>query len=279
MKHLIASLLLMTAASAAPAMGPWQQTPHKTPQNAAHSSCHLDQPCALGARSYHVMEPEGWDGRTPLPVLVHFHGWGRNGVHAQKSDRIGASTQRRGVLLVTPNGRRNTWDFWGGDLEDVQFTNQVLQDVAARYPVDADHIYVSGYSYGAAMAWRYVCESGNHVAALLAIAGAIPPDENCAEAPRQARHVHGTNDTVMRAPYSPFGAGEAMALWRAKLDCGAGADGGRWQVRSFLTFNREGWECAQGAVVLDRHPGGHFVPHGWIGRQLDELLGLTPSYP
>ncbi|MGR3460460.1 MAG: hypothetical protein ACU0AX_10460 [Roseovarius sp.] len=34
-----------------------------------------------------------------------------------------------------------------------------------------------------------------------------------------------------------------------------------------------------GHIVRDVHPGSHFIPRGWIARQLDELLGLPPSYP
>ncbi|UWQ33446.1 polyhydroxybutyrate depolymerase [Leisingera sp. M527] len=257
-------------ASAAAAMGPSKP-----------SDCHGETACQLGDRSYHVMEPEGWDGVTPLPVLLHFHGWARTGVNAQRSGRIGASTKRRGVLLVTPNGRRKTWDFWSPETGDVGFTNEVLRDVAKRYPVDAGRIYVSGYSYGSAMAWRYVCESGNHVAALLGIAGAFPPGETCPEAPREVRHVHGVSDTVMPFPDDgPGGQAVPMGLWRARLDCGAGQPAGDWQVVDFLKLSRTEWRnCASGQVVLDTHPGGHFIPHGWIGRQLDELLGRTPSYP
>lgn len=246
----------------------------------AAERCHLDVPCTLGERSYHVMEPDGWDGETPLVVLMHFHGWARTGVHAQNSDRIGASTRRRGVLLVTPNGRRKTWDFWRAGSEDVGFADQVLADVLARYPVDAQQIYVSGYSYGAAMAWRYACESGNDLAALLAVAGSIDQRETCAEAPPAVRHVHGLSDTVMDFPMGPGGdTTYPVALWRARLGCAAGQGQGHWQLRSFLTFTRTSWDCAKGAVTLDLHPGGHFVPHGWIGRQLDELMGRAPSYP
>jgi len=32
-------------------------------------------------------------------------------------------------------------------------------------------------------------------------------------------------------------------------------------------------------VTLDVHNGGHFIPHGWIARQLGEHLGLKPTYP
>ncbi len=269
MRYVFAFLTFLIATSAH-AMGPWKA-----------SDCHLDQPCDLDGRSYHVMEPEGWDGESPLPVLVHYHGWGRNGVHAQRSDRIGASTKRRGVLLVTPNSVGRAWEYWQTDSGEVDFTNAVLEDVAQRYPVDVDKIYVSGYSLGSVMAWRYACESGNHVAALLAIAGALHEDSRCAEAPAEVRHVHGLTDTVMGYSTGPAGDDPtyAVGLWRARLGCEAGQDGGDWQVREFLTFHRNAWDCDAGRVVLDLHPGGHFVPHGWIGRQLDELLGRTPSYP
>ncbi len=245
---------------------------------AADDTCHGALPCALGERSYHVMAPDGWDGVSPLPVLMHFHGWGRTGVHAQNSERIGASTKRRGVLLVTPNGAGKTWDFWGKDTADVSFGDAVLADVAKRYPVAEDQIYVSGYSYGAAMAWRYACHSGEDVAALLAIAGSISQGETCDEAPQQVRHVHGVEDTVATLP---IGAGDdlPLGLWRARLRCAEATPQGDWQARSFLTLTRSHWTCANGSVTLDLHPGGHFVPHGWIGRQLDQLLGLTPSYP
>ena len=242
--------------------------------------CHLSKPCKLDDRSYHVMEPDGWDGVTPLPVLLHFHGWSRTGTHAQRSERVGLSAKRRGVLLVTPNGRSKTWNFRQAGSEDVSFADHVLEDVAARYPVDADRIFVSGYSYGSAMAWRYVCHSGNDVAALLAVAGSIHQGETCAEAPAEIRHVHGLDDTVMEFPMGPGGDTQyPVSLWRASMDCDVGRRQDDWAAKPWLKLNRTSWDCAKGHVTLDLHPGGHFIPHGWIGRQLDELLGLTPSYP
>ncbi|MFS4582378.1 alpha/beta hydrolase family esterase [Phaeobacter sp. C3_T13_0] len=264
-------LVAALTASSALAMGPWKGN---------DASCGADLACALGERSYHVLEPDGWNGVSPLPVLLHFHGWSRTGKHAQRSDRVGASAKRRGVLLVTPNGRAKSWNFWTAGTEDVPFTDAVLADVAKRYPVDAARIFVSGYSYGSAMAWRYACHSGKDVAALLAVAGSIDQSETCEEAPEEVRHVHGLADTVMDFPVGPGGdVTYPVALWRRQLGCSESEPRGDWQARSFLTLSRTTWTCDQGAVVLDLHPGGHFIPHGWIGRQLDELLGLTPSYP
>lgn len=249
---------------------------------AAQESCHAEIPCALGDRSYHVKEPDGWDGSSPMPVLLHFHGWQRQGTLIVKHARISGATRRRGVLLLAPNGRNRTWDFWSPGTPDVDFAAAVLADAAKRYPIDPDRIYVSGYSFGSAMAWRFVCERGRGIAALLAIAGTLRQGESCAEAPREVRHVHGTSDTVMDFPFGPGGdTTYPVALWRRAFECGQGAGAGEWRVTDKDQFARTVWaDCAAGGpVTLDIHSRGHFIPRGWIARQLDELLGLAPTYP
>ncbi len=261
--------LLLLSVTPAFAMGPWK------------TDCHGDAACPLGDRSYHVLEPDGWDGETPLPLLLHFHGWARQGDAVVNHQRIAGATRLRGVLLVAPNGLGKSWNFWTSDTKDVAFANRVLEDVASRYPIDPERIYVSGYSYGGAMAWRYACQSGDGAAALLAIAGSIRQTEDCPQAPAQVRHVHGTDDTVMDFPLGPGGdTTYSVSLWRQKYNCAAATPRGDWSVKPFLTLSRVEWtDCAKGRVTLDTHPGGHFIPHGWIGWQLDELLGRTPAYP
>ena len=245
--------------------------------------CHGDVPCALGDRSYHVREPDGWDGTTPLPVLIHFHGWQRTGALPVKHQRISGATRLRGVLLIAPNGNRKTWNFWSAETEDVAFAEDVIRDVSARYPVDADNIFVSGYSYGSIMAWRVACDRGRrlNIRALLGISGTLRQSEDCAEAPREVRHVHGLKDNVLDFPYGPDGdTTYPVSLWRGAMGCGSGTEASTWKQVDFLDFSRTAWtDCTAGKVALDVHPGGHFIPHGWIARQLDELLGLPLSYP
>ena len=245
-------------------------------------ACELEVPCPVGDRSYHVREPDGWDGESPLPLLVHFHGWQRTGALPVQHQRISGATRRRGVLLVAPNGLRRTWDFWYPETDDVAFAREVIADVKRRYPVDEANIYLSGYSYGSIMAWRVACDRGEGIRALLGISGTLSADETCKTAPREVRHVHGLADNVLDYPTGPDGDTDyAVQLWRTRMDCALpGEAEGDWSVVPFLTHTRRSWTCSNGmSVVLDKHPGGHFIPHGWIGRQLDELLGLPLAYP
>lgn len=245
-------------------------------------SCHADIACPLGDRSYHVLEPDGWDGVSPLPVMLHFHGWGRQGTLIVKHQRISGATRRRGVLLLAPNGQGRTWNFWGSGGGDVDFAARVIEDAAQRYPIDRDRIYVSGYSFGSAMAWRFACERGNGVAALFAVAGSIDQDTDCTQMPREVRHVHGTTDTVMRFPFGPEGSHYGpVRLWRRMAGCKAPSDKAEWRPTPPLRIERTVWStCAAPArITLDVHGGGHFIPRGWIARQLDEMLERPFSYP
>lgn len=244
----------------------------------AQTECVDQVPCQLGDRSYHVKLPDNWDGVSPMAVMLHFHGWQRQGTLIVKHGRISGATRLRNVLLLAPNGQNKTWNFWSAGTSDVDFARAVLEDAAERYPIDRENILVSGYSYGSAMAWRFVCEDGADVRALLAVSGTLDQSEECATAPREVRHVHGLSDTVMDFPFGPDGDTLfPVALWRNALGCDAPTGTNQYATTEKDQFDRTIWsDCAGGTVMLDLHPRGHFIPRGWFAQQLDELL-TAPS--
>lgn len=175
------------------------------------SACAGQAPCTLGDRSYHLRVPDTWDGQSPLPVLLHFHGWARQGDLIVRHNRIATRIVSDRFLLLAPNGLGKTWDFWLAGSRDTPFARAVLEDAGKRFPIDPDRIYVSGYSWGANMAWRFVCENGADVAALLAVSGALPGLTDCATQPRTVRQVYGLDDSVLPYPFGPDG-GTAHAV-------------------------------------------------------------------
>ena len=250
-----------------------------TPALAEDTQCLEQVPCQLGDRSYHVKLPDDWDGVTPMPVMLHFHGWARQGTLIVKHARISGATRKRGVLLLAPNGLNKSWDFWHPGSPDTDFGAAVLEDAAKRYPIDRSRIYVSGYSWGSNMAWRYACENGSEVRALLAVSGTLDQDESCETFPQEVRHVHGLTDNVLDYPFGPDGDETyAVSLWRDKLGCGDVTGRDSYSTTERDHFERHIWaDCTHGKVTLDVHPRGHFIPRGWFAKQLDELLAEGKS--
>ncbi len=241
-------------------------------------SCGGDIPCKLGNRAYNILLPDNWDGVTPLPVMMHFHAFLRRGRTVVNHPRIGSATQPRGVMLIAPSAQNRAWRFWQDAPNDIAFADAVLADVEKRYPVDQSQIYISGFSFGAAMAWRYACVRGDRIAGLMTISGTIPQATPCPNPPEQVRHVHGLQDIWMSLPRGPgHDATNAVALWRKAFQCGRGRITAKYNIRPGIGATHIVWDqCTQGrSVTLDVHNGGHFIPEGWLGAQLDDLMPKT----
>lgn len=233
-------------------------------------ACGGDGRCMLGDRWYNARTPPGWDGRSPLPVLLHFHGWGRRSEGVLRNRRVADAAAGAGALLIAPQGEGRSWRFWRPDSPDSDFALAVIEDAAKRWPIDRSRIVVSGFSYGGAMVWRLACDKGPVARAFLSIAGTLWNDEDCA-APVRLSHVHGLKDNVMDYPFGPDGAEEgAVSLWLKENRCAAAPDEDARRGR----FHCRRWtHCAGPEVELCTHPWGHMIPRSWLSYALPRALG------
>jgi polyhydroxybutyrate depolymerase len=232
-------------------------------------ACGGADPCEVDGRTYRAQAPEGWDGQSPLPVLLHFHGWGRQGVNVIRNDRVAGAASSNGMLLLAPDGLGKSWSFWrSGEDRDVAFSDAVLADAARRWPIDPAGIYISGFSYGAAMAARVACARGDRYAGYLLIAGTLwdQTDADCAPGPLRLWQVHGLRDTVMDLPIQGGDPAYAVALWRRAN----GPDAAREETTGIFTCRH--WSAARGETRLCLHRFGHMIPKDWLSYALPQIL-------
>ena len=91
---------------------------------AVSGACGPDSHCEVEGGYYLASEPPGWDGTSPLPIVVYFHGWNGspegtfrnkamvNGVNRLASGLAAMTTASREGLLINKAvlaGIRRPW--------------------------------------------------------------------------------------------------------------------------------------------------------------------------
>jgi phospholipase/carboxylesterase len=99
---------------------------------------------------FSVYVPEQWDGETAMPLVVALHGGSGHGRDFLWSWL--ADARSRGVLLMAPTARDRTWSIMSMEDVDADGIKQMIEAVAARYPIDRSRVLLTGMSDGATYA-------------------------------------------------------------------------------------------------------------------------------
>ena len=99
---------------------------------------------------FSVYVPEQWDGERAMPLVVALHGGSGHGRDFLWSWL--ADARSRGVLLMAPTARDRTWSIMTMEDIDADGIKQMIEGVAARYPLDRSRILLTGMSDGATYA-------------------------------------------------------------------------------------------------------------------------------
>ncbi len=168
-------------------------------------------------RSYLVHVPANYDPNKPTPVVVAFHGGGGNATKMIRFSGLNQKADQAGFLVVYPNGtgRLGFLTFHGGnccgyamknDVDDVQFTQEVLDDLAKVANVDPKRVFATGMSNGAIMSYRVASELSNRIAAIAPVGGPMGMETCQPQHPVSVIHFHGTDDQ-----FAPFAGGKGRA--------------------------------------------------------------------
>lgn len=251
---------------------------------------------AVQGRPYEVRVPNGYDGTTPLPLVIMAHGYGVTGRGQDIFFPVSGQVDAKRFLYAMPNGTvdRLGKRFWNATeaccnfehlaIDDVAFFRALVDDIKQRYPVQPGRVFLVGHSNGAFMSLRLACDASDVFAGVVAVAGSTFDDaQRCGEGqPVPILLVHGDQDTAVpingRDGLYP-GAKETGARFARRNGCTGGwKDGERLDLLGSGDAETQGSTiegCApRGAVELWTHEGtGHLPLYDarWTSRIIDWL--------
>jgi polyhydroxybutyrate depolymerase len=251
----------------------------------AHAQASI--PVTLADGRYVAVPPPGWDGKTPLPLLLYVHGYGDDPEKLLADAPLIQAMNQARVLAILPAGEDGAWSFRGSPhqgRDDLAFLHEVVADARRRWPVDPKHVIAGGFSIGASMVWDLACHSPQGFTAFLPFSGTfwVPYPDHCDGGPVNLRQVHGTDDHTFPMWGRPIGL-----LWRQgdtrkgfeilkQLDA-CPAEPAHEPAPDGLDC--EVWTgCAGGTQLrLCLHTGDHYVNPAWLASGLAWALTLPAS--
>jgi polyhydroxybutyrate depolymerase len=157
-------------------------------------------------RSYLVHVPPKYDPKKPTPVVLAFHGGGANADSMVRFSGLNEKSDEAGFVVVYPNGTgrlERVLTFNGGNccayamnnkVDDVEFTRQLLDDLAKSVNIDPKRVFATGMSNGGIMAYLLASELSDRIAAIAPVAGPMGTETCQPKRPVPVIHFHGTAD-------------------------------------------------------------------------------------
>ena len=113
--------------------------------------------------------------RAPALVMLHYRG----GTPTRMADYTDASqfVLQHGAWVILPQGIDGSWSDDpkrdAGRTDDSGFLQEVIRESLADYPLDAKHVYMTGFSKGGFMVERFVCDHPDQLAAASWVSAAL----------------------------------------------------------------------------------------------------------
>lgn len=173
-------------------------------------------------REYLLYIPESYTDGESFPLVFSLHGAGGTKENQYELSQFNLLAENENFILVTPEATAlQIGDFkvWNQQSDpdranDVDFIDKLIGEIANRYNVDLNRVYLAGSSNGAFMALQITCQLSEKIAATAAVKGYMTPEQiNVCNptTPTSIIQMHGTED-----PLVPYESVEAtIQFWRA----------------------------------------------------------------
>lgn len=162
-------------------------------------------------RTYILYVPANYTGTEEVPLLFNFHGYGSDATEQMFYGDFRPIADTEGFIIVHPmglldNSQEPQTHFnvgWGNStIDDVGYTEALIDDLSLNYSIDAKRIYSTGMSNGGFMSYTLACELSDRIAAIASVTGTMNVNQSSTCTPLHQMpimEIHGTNDVTV--PY------------------------------------------------------------------------------
>lgn len=164
-------------------------------------------PVGLIGRRYVVWLPVPRRRKTPVPVVLAFHGEGAAPEEFEAQAALHTIGAAQDLAVVYPEGYHGTWnagrccgDAMRSAIDEATFVRRILADLERLVRVDRRRIYATGFSNGAMLCYFLAGTMSEEIAAIAPVGGGMALAECDPRRPVAIFHLHGGADEIM--PYA-----------------------------------------------------------------------------
>lgn len=159
-----------------------------------------------------------------LPLVIHLHGANGNAWTEIQGNYFNYMANREQFIHLMPQSLLGTYNGetifqWNAhdifSWNDVHFLNQIIDEMAARFPLDLSRVYITGMSNGGFMTYYALQKMQDRIAAIAPISGLISTNifvNYSIQRPIPLCYMHGSVDQIVNINGSPSAA-EIIEFW------------------------------------------------------------------
>lgn len=145
-------------------------------------------------RSYLEYVPK--DLGTGRPLLISCHGMNQDAAYQKNMLAVESVADKEKFITVFPEGINRGWELSGD--RDINFMKAIINKMVEKYGIDANRVYISGFSMGGMFTYHCMNKLSDKIAAFAPISGYPMGGFNCTTSrPLPVIHTHGTTDDVV----------------------------------------------------------------------------------
>lgn len=153
-------------------------------------------------RTYRVYRPLTVDPSKPASLVLILHGNSSTADDMANTTQFDMTADAHSFIAVYPDGLEKSWN---GDfccepaptlrVDDLAFLNALIPQLERDYTIDKARVFMTGFSSGAIMTYRYACQGAVPLTAIAPVAGTMLLTQTCnPKQPTSLLAINGTSD-------------------------------------------------------------------------------------